>query len=118
MALVLVVFGVAFGLLALVNHYLFRTFAYDLGIYNQALWDYAHLRPNVNSVMRYNNLFGDHFTLLQPLYAPLYWVFGSYTLLVVQIGLILVGATAPTACICCAPAAPSPARRWPCWCCF
>ncbi|OGX88389.1 DUF2079 domain-containing protein [Hymenobacter glacialis] len=89
--LVLVIFGVAYGLLALVNHYLFRSYAYDLGIYNQALWDYAHLRLNTNSVMRYNNLLGDHFTLVQLLYAPLYYLFGSYTLVVVQIGLVLGG---------------------------
>ena len=89
--LVLAIFGVAYGLLALVNHYLFRSYAYDLGIYNQALWDYAHLRLNTNSVMRYNNLLGDHFTLGQLLYAPLYYLFGSYTLVVVQIGLVLGG---------------------------
>ena len=89
--LVLAIFGVAYGLLALVNHYLFRSYAYDLGIYNQALWDYAHLRLNANSVLRYNNLLGDHFTLGQPLFAPLYYVFGSYTLVVVQIGLVLGG---------------------------
>ena len=89
--LVLAIFGAAYGLLALVNHYLFRSYAYDLGIYNQALWDYAHLRLNTNSVLRYNNLLGDHFTLVQLLYAPLYYVFGSYTLVVVQIGLVLGG---------------------------
>ncbi len=89
--LVLALFGAAYGLLAVVNHYLFRTYAYDLGIYNQALWDYAHLRPNANSVMRYNNLLGDHFTLTQLLYAPLYWVFGSYALVLAQIGLVLGG---------------------------
>ena len=90
-ALVLAVFGVAYALLSLVNHYLFRTYAYDLGIYNQALWDYAHLRLGPSSVMRYNNLLGDHFTLVQPLFGPLFWLFGSYTLLVVQIVLMLGG---------------------------
>ncbi|GAB2858962.1 DUF2079 domain-containing protein [Hymenobacter ruber] len=88
---VLAAFGVAYGLLALVNHYLFRTYAFDLGIYNQAVWDYSHLRLNANSVMRYNNLLSDHLTLVQPLYGPLFWLFGSYTLLLVQIGLILLG---------------------------
>ena len=91
MALVLALFGLAYGLLSLVNHYLFRTFAFDLGIFNQAAWDYAHLRPNANSIIRYNNSLGDHFTLLQTLWGPLYWVFGSYTLLLVQIGAVLLG---------------------------
>ncbi|SFQ27280.1 DUF2079 domain-containing protein [Hymenobacter arizonensis] len=90
-AFVLALFGVAYGLLSLVNHYLFRTYTYDLGIYNQALWDYAHLRLNANSVIRYNNLFSDHLTLVQLFWGPLYWLFGSYTLMLVQIGLMLLG---------------------------
>ncbi|MCB2380006.1 DUF2079 domain-containing protein [Hymenobacter sp. BT635] len=84
-------FALCYVLLAVVNHYNFRTFAYDLGIYNQAMWDYAHLRWNANSLMRYNNLLGDHFVLLQLLWSPLYWVLGSYTLVVVQIVAVLVG---------------------------
>ena len=90
-ALVLALFGVAYGLLSLVNHYLFRTYAFDLGIFNQAVWDYSHLRIEASSVIRYNNLFGDHFTLLHLLWGPLYWLFGSYTLLLVQIGALLGG---------------------------
>lgn len=90
-AVVLAIFGGAYALLALVNHYLFRTYAFDLGIFNQAAWDYAHLRVEASSVIRYNNLLGDHFTLLQLLWGPLFWVFGSYTLLLVQIGVLLGG---------------------------
>jgi uncharacterized membrane protein len=90
-ALVLALFGVAYGLLSLVNHYLFRTSAFDLGIYNQAVWDYSHFRREASSVIRYNDMFGDHFTLFQPLWGPLYWLFGSYTLLLVQIGVLLMG---------------------------
>ncbi|MCC2545877.1 DUF2079 domain-containing protein [Hymenobacter sp. BT175] len=84
-------FGLCYALLAVVNHYTFRTFAYDLGIFNQAIWDYAHLSWNVNSVMQYNNLLGDHFMLLQPVWSPLYWLLGSYTLVVVQIVAVLIG---------------------------
>ena len=89
--LVLFVFGIAYALLALVNHYLFRTYAFDLGIHTQTVWDYAHLRLEPSSVVRYNNMFGDHFALLQVLWAPLYWVLGSYTLLIVQIVAMLGG---------------------------
>lgn len=90
-ALILVVFGTAYALLSLVNHYLFRTYAFDLGIHTQTVWDYAHLRMEPSSVVRYNNMFGDHFALLQVFWAPLYWILGSYTLLVVQIGAMLGG---------------------------
>ena len=90
-ALVLLVFGLAYAALSLVNHYLFRTYAFDLGIHTQTIWDYAHLRLEASSVVRYNNMFGDHFALLQFLWAPLFWVFGSYTLLAVQVAALLGG---------------------------
>ena len=90
-ALVLLIFGSAYALLSLVNHYLFRTYAFDLGIHTQTVWDYAHLRLEPSSVVRYNNMFGDHFALLQVLWAPLYWVLGSYTLLMVQVAALLGG---------------------------
>ncbi len=83
--------AVAFSLLSLVNHYLFRTFSYDLGLFNHAMWDYAHLRWNANSVKQFDNILGDHFTVLQLAFAPLWWVFRSWTLLVVQIGAVLFG---------------------------
>ena len=85
--------GVAlgFGLVSLVNHYYFRTFAYDLGLFNHALWDYAHLRWNANSVKRFDNILADHFTVVQIGFAPLWWVLRSWTLLVVQIAAVLFG---------------------------
>ncbi|KAA9331344.1 DUF2079 domain-containing protein [Hymenobacter busanensis] len=90
-AAVLGFFAVCYALLALYNHYAFRTYAFDLGIFNQAQWDYAHGRLNVNSVLRYNNLLGDHFMVLQLAWAPLYRLFGSYSLLLVQLAAVLLG---------------------------
>lgn len=89
-----VIFGgaaVALGLVSLVNHYLFRTHAYDLGLFNHALWDYAHLRGNANSVKRFDNILADHFTVLQIGFAPLWWLFRSWTLLLIQLAAVLVG---------------------------
>ena len=79
------------ALLVGANHYLLRTNAYDLGIYTQALWDYAHGRVNVNSIMRYNNLLGDHFSPQVLFWVPLHWVLGAWTLLVVQAAAVLAG---------------------------
>ena len=86
-----VAFGVVFSLISLVNHYVFRTDAMDLGLYNNAVYDYAHFRWNDNPIKLYDNLLSDHFTLLQALVSPLSWIFGSYTLVVVQIAAVLFG---------------------------
>ena len=85
-------FGIIYSLISIVNHYNFRTNAGDLGIYNQAIYDYAHFKVNYNTVWygaRIENMLSDHFTIVQLLISPLYWVFGSYTLLIIQIVAIL-----------------------------
>lgn len=86
-------FAILFGLISLVNHYNFRTYAFDLGIFNNSLYDYAHFRVDQCTVMEpgFRNVLSDHFNLLPALMSPFYWLFGSYTLLVIQILAILWG---------------------------
>lgn len=98
---ILLFFAVFYGLITFVNHYQFRTSSLDLGIYNNAIFDYAHLRVNdcslltpINSELKtpyFDNKFSDHFNPIQFLFAPFYYVFGSYTLLVFQWLIILIG---------------------------
>jgi uncharacterized membrane protein len=92
---IILFFGCIYFSISIYNHYNFRTFAYDLGIKNQVLWDYAHGRMNYNTVMPelngHVNVLANHFEPILFLFAPLYYVFGSYTLLLVQIAFILVG---------------------------
>jgi uncharacterized membrane protein len=88
-------FSLWYAAISFVNHHLLRTFAYDLGIKNQAIWDYAHFRWNYNSIMAELNgeinVLANHFEPVIALFSPLYWVFGHYTLLVVQWAAVLFG---------------------------
>ncbi len=88
-----VIFAAIYASITLVNHYLFRTNAYDLGINNNAIYDYAHFCWNDCMLLQpqFNNVLADHFTLLPVLLSPLYWFFGSYTMLVVQYAAVLLG---------------------------
>ena len=90
----LIFFGLLYASISLVNHYNFRTYAYDLGLVNNAIYDYAHFRWNDCMLMQpqFKNILEDHFTLLQVLFSPLYYLFGTYTMLVVQILSVLLGA--------------------------
>jgi uncharacterized membrane protein len=90
----LLLFGILFALIAIVNHYCFRTYALDLGAYTNALWDYAHLQWNDSSVFKSvpENLLADHFDLYLVIFSPLIYLFGTYTLLIVQIIAVLFGA--------------------------
>lgn len=94
LVLSLLVFGSLYASISLVNHYNFRTFGYDLGIYNNALYDYSQFKVNDNPVMHrmYDNILGDHLSLYHLFFAPLRYIFGTWTLLIIQIISILFGA--------------------------
>jgi uncharacterized membrane protein len=91
---VLIIFATFFCLESFVNHYLFRTYALDLGMFNNAIFDFAHFRPN-NTTLLFDldnqRFLGSHFSLLPILFSPLVYLTGSYTLLLMQILSILWG---------------------------
>jgi uncharacterized membrane protein len=92
--LILLVFFFVYSSISLVNHYFFRTYAADLGMFNHALWNFAHFKSNevtLNFDKDNINYFGDHFSPITLLFSPLYYLFGSYALLLVQIVSILFG---------------------------
>lgn len=84
---------VLFGIVSFTNHILFRTYALDLGLYTNALYDYAHFRFADTSLFlpENKNLLADHFDLYLMLFSPLSWIFKSYTLLVVQCVAVIAG---------------------------
>lgn len=90
-------FGFIYGLISLTNHYLFRTSALDLGIFNHAVYNYAHFKiPYFTLGLTAQETgiiecFGNHFSPFIFLLAPFYFIFGSYTLLIIQILSILTG---------------------------
>lgn len=98
---ILLFFAVFYGLISFVNHYQFRTSSDPLGIYTNAIYDYAHFRANdcklltpLNAELEtpfFDNKLSDHFTPIQFLFAPFYYIFGTYTLLIFQWIIILIG---------------------------
>lgn len=84
--LVITIYIVATCLLGLVRHWRFESFGYDLGIFDQEVWNYAHLRLPYSTIKIPNMvILGDHFSpslaLLGPLY--LFWP-GAKFLIVFQ----------------------------------
>ena len=83
-----------YSCIALVNHYCFRTYSLDLGLYTNALYDYSHFQFNDSLTFKETseNLLADHFDLYLILLSPLRYIFGTYTLQVVQIAGFIIGA--------------------------
>lgn len=92
--LIVTIFVILYALISLVNHYMFRTSALDLGAYTNALYDYANFQWNDSTAFKTEpeNLLADHFDLYLIILSPLVWIFGTYTLLIAQITAIGAGA--------------------------
>ena len=90
---ILIIFCVIYSLISLVNHYNYRTYAFDLGIYNNCLYQYGHFHKNHYPYLHnmFTNFLSDHFSLYTVILSPLYYVFGTPTLLYIQILSILFG---------------------------
>ena len=93
LATIFTVAGVLYALISLVNHYLFKTYTLDLGLYTHAMYDYAHFRVDDCSMFKDQpqSILSDHFDLYLMLMSPLVYVFGTYTLLIVQIVAVMLG---------------------------
>jgi uncharacterized membrane protein len=88
------IFCTIYCLISIVNHNNLRTYALDLGMFNHAIYSFAHFRANYFTLAYEGtemNYFGDHFSPITILYAPFYYLFKSYTLLIIQIIAILFG---------------------------
>lgn len=69
----LIVLSIAYALLSIIRHSHFESGGFDLGIFDQSLWQYAHfLFPY--STLKERLILGDHLALTMPLLVPLYWL--------------------------------------------
>ncbi len=100
--LILILFGALHLFIVCYNHYMFRTFTFDYGVYNYALYDYAHGRVSICPIMELwgveRTFLQDHFSLSFFLFIPFYWllqpIFGTYTVFIIQWCFIMYGAWA------------------------
>lgn len=79
--------------ISLVNHYLLRTYALDLGMFNQALYSFSKGEMNYFTLNLVGNspiYFADHFSPLTFFYVPFYYLFGNWTLLIIQLFSIIM----------------------------
>ena len=80
-------FTVLYSLISFINHYHFRTFALDLGLYTNASFKYAHFQMADSTMIKeyFEPILGGHFDLYLLFISPFTYVFGTYTLLLFQI---------------------------------
>ncbi len=80
---VTVLLAVGLSWIAIWRHLHFETHAFDLGIFDQALWHASHFSAPASTIRGIGNLFGDHFHPIILLLVPLYWIWSSPIVLLV-----------------------------------
>ncbi len=71
---------ILYSLLSVVKHERFESGGFDLGIYDQAVWQYSRFQYPYNTI-KDRLILGDHMTLTLPLLAPLFWVWNDVKIL-------------------------------------
>jgi len=74
------ILAILYATLSVVRHNHFQSTATDLGIYDQAVWQYSRFLWPYNTV-KDRFILGDHLTLTLPLLAPLFWVWNDVRML-------------------------------------
>ena len=82
-------FALAYSTFGLFRHWRFGSSAFDLGIFNQAVWHMSRLDAPASSISGFSNILGDHFYPVIALFVPLYWMLPRpETLIVAQAALL------------------------------
>jgi uncharacterized membrane protein len=91
LAAIVLFFGVGYALYGLYRHWHFGSSAYDLGIFDQVVWHLSRFETPSSTIRGFTHVFGDHFSPIIALFAPLYWIApGPATLVVAQASLFAV----------------------------
>jgi uncharacterized membrane protein len=68
---------------------------FDLGIFDQVVWHYSHFQAPASSVKGLSSIWGDHFSPILVVLAPLYWVWDDARMLLLAQALLLALAAVP-----------------------
>ncbi|OGH08091.1 MAG: hypothetical protein A2171_01310 [Candidatus Levybacteria bacterium RBG_13_35_9] len=90
----LLILSILYSFLSVLRHVHFQSGGFDLGIFDQAIYQYSHFLFPYNTIKEMFIL-GDHLNLTLPLLSPLYWIWQDVkTLLIFQAVFITVSSLA------------------------
>lgn len=76
----LLVLSILYSSLSIIRHTRFQTGGFDLGLYDQAVWQYAHFLSPYNTIKE-RFILGDHLNLTLPFIAPLFYFWDNVKIL-------------------------------------
>ncbi|MGE5140985.1 MAG: DUF2079 domain-containing protein, partial [Rudaea sp.] len=94
--LLILLYAAFFSFLSIRRHLALQSYGYDLGIFDQVIWNTAHGRWFLNTVMEDSpSFFGHHYAPLLALLAPLYWLWDSVNVILIAQSVALALGAAP-----------------------
>ncbi len=78
----IIILSILYATLSIVRHNHFQSGGFDLGLYDQSVWQYSRLEWPYNTVKE-RFILGDHLTLTLPLLAPLFWLWNDVRMLLI-----------------------------------
>jgi uncharacterized membrane protein len=78
----ILVITILYSTLSIVRHNRFESGAFDLGLYDQAIWQYSRLTVPYNTIKE-RIILGDHLTLTLPFLAPLFYIWDDVRMLLI-----------------------------------
>lgn len=91
----LISYAAIFSFLSIRNHELYQTFAWDLGFFDQLLWQASQGKINFVSTIGNINLIGDHFQPILYLVTPLYLLWSDVRIMLIAQAVIVASAAVP-----------------------
>jgi uncharacterized membrane protein len=90
-------FALVYSLIGLCRHWQFGSNAFDLGIFDQAIWHASRLEAPASTISGFANVLGDHFSPVLFTLVPLYWIAPRAETLIVAQALLFALSLVPIA---------------------
>ena len=78
----IIVLSLLYSALSILRHNHFQSGGFDLGLYDQAVWQYSQFLKPYNTIKE-RHILGDHLTLTLPILAPLFWLWNNVRILLI-----------------------------------
>lgn len=78
----IILLTILYATLSLIRHNHFQSGGFDLGLYDQTVWQYSRFLWPYNTIKE-RFILGDHLTLTLPLLAPLFWIWRDARMLLI-----------------------------------
>jgi len=78
----IIILSLLYSTLSILRHNHFQSGGFDLGLYDQAAWQYSRFLTPHNTIKE-RHILGDHLTLTLPLLASLFWLWDNVRILLI-----------------------------------